>query len=501
MTILPYRDIELSGPKGGFIGPSRDKLKIIGNKVTPKINDDFKKLPKRVEKINILGDDFKVIEIAVPPIGTLTLEKINVKNIGSIKKLYALSKNAKEFNCFYTLYNQNFKKSALKGGIPNVSRFSIDAFLTLILAIREINTLTPQALNIDFLKIDNIVQLEEEFIKHKKYLFFSKQDQWQDFVRIASIKFGNVIIRDHKDSLYDFIRLNFSLDEIKQLVKKHLPTIQGSNLDRISYIILAGHFNFLAGYFNFAEVIEKFKIYFKNQDFLKSFEIDFDKINIKNNSSIQNFFFNINNINAYKILSKIQERLNSYHRQTINSNKIIFNSFLDFSTILSKNNTDFKTLEPVLIRINTYSDVNVLLNALYGIISEFNIYNVIKQCKEISGAKMIYFDESDQIAIIKITKYGAMREIGSTAWCIQNSEVRYNEYKKNVNMFYIFIDAKSKDKNMSKIGFTIYPNGAVKESCDFKNSRVRLNNDFYKKYGKYMKGLLFRNAKTSSYSF
>lgn len=429
---------------------------------------------------------FVTIETNVSPHGSYDVEKINKANVNTLKTLYALSKDANEYHHLSTLFDQVFRS---KNSIPNPKRYNLEAFCVLILGIREINSISPITINIS--EVKSILQLENEFLKNKKYLYFSKQNFWKEFCEIGEIDLGRVLF---KTTQKNCISNNFSIDEIKKLIRKNID-LQGSNLERVAHIILME--SFLSSEFHFEYVISKMDIYFKNSALLKEYDIDFDKLNLKKKEDVFEFLSNVNNTFSYKILNKILQRLNSQHRQTIKNNKIIFESFLQYAKTILNKSIDLKQIEPVLSRIHTYRDINILLNALYGIISEFNIYNAEKESKKINGAKTIYFNEADQIAILKISTFKAMKVLGSPSWCVQNLEHKFDSYTSGFKNFYIFIDAKSKNRDRSKIGFTIYPNGTVLQACDFSNKSLLhyLDSDFYDKYGKYMKGFFNMSAR------
>lgn len=471
MAII-YRDMEYDFGGGGEI-PSTATLK----------NSDS------LEKVNFAIVDSKtnqpkVVTLKVEQHGSFNVNKISQSSeIVALKRLYSLSKNIEEFNHYSMLFNQVFKDK--KPGIPNPQRYSIESFSSLILALKEINNIIPT--EIDIMKIKSILLLEEEFLKNKRYLVFSTESYWKEFAIGATIEFGKLKIKQtYKNG---FVNSNFSLSEIKSVIKKRIE-LQGSNLERVALIVYSE-------FFDFNILINHMSIYFKNQALLKEYDIDFDKIDIKKKETLSHFMLKINNVSSYKILNKLLQRLNASHREEILKNEIIFNSFLAFANKMNYDNLNFSQIEPILKRIHTYSDVNILLNALYGIVSEFNIYDLSDRCKKISGAEIVYFNESDQVAILKITRYNAMKIFGSPLWCVQHIEEKYQYYTGGLRRFYIFIDAKSKHKSLSKIGFTIKPNGKILEACDLENRHIPKDLDdlFYSKYGKYMKGFFFRNAR------
>ena len=466
-----YRDLDYDGFVGGGIPET--------SKIDPTIIPPLKKINFMINE----NDQYKVVELKVEPHGSFNVKKLSqTAEIVSLKRLYSLSKNIEEFNHLSMLFNQTFKGK--KQGIPNPLRYSIESFSALILAIKEINNIIPN--EIDIMKINSILHLEEYFIKNKKYLYFSSDPDWKEFIIGATIEVGKFRIKPLNRN--GFISANFTLAEIKSSIKKRID-LQGSTLERVASIVHSD--------FDFNILIDKLTIYFKNQALLKEFGIDFDKIDIKKKDDVSDFLLKVNNVSSYKIFNKLMQRLNAEQREIIKSNQIIFNSFLAFANKMNCENLNFNQIEPILKRVHTYSNVNVLLNGLYGIVSEFSIYNITETCKELDGAEICYFNESDQVAIIRIKKYKAMQKLGSPSWCVQHISEKFDQYTRGLRRFYIFVDAKSKYKSDSKIGFTIALNGKVVEACNLENRSIvnYLDESFYNKYGKHMRGFLFKDAK------
>jgi hypothetical protein len=150
-----------------------------------------------------------------------------------------------------------------------------------------------------------------------------------------------------------------------------------------------------------------------------------------------------------------------YEHLFTNEVEFEINTILDNNITISsmksqffKKLASFKTSKELLVSLKSFKSKNVNWN---------EDYYLGKIKKDKSNVNII--SSINSTLMIEVKDYDACKTLGSQAWCIVKHNSSFNSYTKDLQRQLIYFDFKLPiEDNNSIIGFTISPNGSVKNS-------------------------------------
>lgn len=402
-----------------------------------------------------------VEKVIVKDHNTFNVENIKKEKIKQIQFLHTLAKDVKEFELLST-------KFWLKNVQENID---LDEFGLYVLGLRELVIITKNQ-KFELKNISNFAHLKALYLENQKYLIFSKNNHWHHLV-VYHATWIEHTIKSYNN--VEFVKFKFSDDELKKLIATHFE--HPSYIDKmLQWLKKTTEFNL---------IIDLMKTYHKNFDLFQSYEVDFNIVKINDQKSLSIFIENVQDVNAYKILTRLLQRLDSVKRQDVRKHKYLFDDYFSLCKKIYKDGIAFERLEPVLRKIHTYNDASYFYNALKGIINPHNLYDTHQLVLATKGAKVLYFNEAKQTMLVRVKSFKAMSEIGSQNWCIARSMKSYLSYRLgflgfSVRKFFIYYDANIQHEegkqNFRQVGLTVF-RGRILHAHDYGDYGV-LHTDF-----------------------
>lgn len=396
-----------------YIPPDRSK----NEKVPEYTEQDFKKIK--------VSDFYKV---AVKPNNTLKMSDLSSPKLKKIQFLHSLSKDKPEFEYIFSTFWEKV----------DTNEMDLETFGIYVLSLREIFAITKQNEH-NILNIKSLQQLEATYANSYNYLRLSRTENvWHNWILQYNQKFTIPPVE---------LKNVFSNEEIKKLIRVHYPNNEAFYDKMVQWIKIRN---------TFFKVIDTMVVYSANKDLFNSYDIDFNTFKI--NTELDKFEKQISDINIYKILNKLLQRLDSEKRQSVRNHKYLFTDYFNLCQKLYAAQKPFDRFEPVLKKMPQYQNASDLYIGLNNIIDEHNLYSIYEDAKKTSGVKIVHYDEVRQKIMLKITSYSAMKKFGSPIWCIVYQKSSYMSYKIVLfRSFYIYIDAKDiqRDNEPFMIGYTV----------------------------------------------
>jgi len=175
-----------------------------------------------------------------------------------------------------------------------------------------------------------------------------------------------------------------------------------------------------------------------------------------------------------------------------------------------------KFLKVFTNKISRYSNSKELVRYFKGVITDHErgfIYELMLPKLESLGNDIVILatknNEKESYIFVWTKTYEALKEVGSSAWCIVGSEDTFNQYTENAEQF-VLVDFHNDDINYGVIGFTINDNynityAHLRDDKNFINEAAKYLDDrgftkLIKMGSNYTKKIKFIDKKISQYN-
>jgi hypothetical protein len=172
-------------------------------------------------------------------------------------------------------------------------------------------------------------------------------------------------------------------------------------------------------------------------------------------------------IHNHKLEKFTRSFFSNKHKFLINDD--VISKFNYIKNMIDKGKIDKSSISNYITnKISTLNGPNDIIILVNKFISDITGYSMLTTLEEISVNNMPIIYQDDSFLISEATSFEQMKKLGSTQWCIAQTESFFNQYiykDNDLNRQFIVWDfSKEVDDPLSMMGFTINMLGEIKAS-------------------------------------